>query len=76
MLLEVLISSTPTDKTFFYADVSMKNQPSVGQIVKVKFRKKVQVRLIINRHKKVDLDFKLTEIDKILENHSFKQEIL
>ena len=44
MLLEVLISSTPTDKTFFYvSNVSMKNQPSVGQIVKVKFRKKVQV---------------------------------
>ena len=77
MLLEVLISSTPTDKTFFYvSNVSMKNQPSVGQIVKVKFRKKVQVGLIINRHKKFDLDFKLLEIDKILENHIFKQEIL
>ena len=41
MILEVLVSSTPTDKTFFYkSKVSQKNSPCEGQIVKLKFRKK------------------------------------
>ena len=41
MILEVLVTSTPNDKTFFYeSSFSTENQPCIGQIVKLKFRKK------------------------------------
>ena len=41
MILEVLVTSTPTHKTFFYeSSFSTENQPCIGQIVKLKFRKK------------------------------------
>ena len=47
MILEILVSSTPTDKTFFYKECSCKtDQTVVGQLVKVKFRNKSQVGLI------------------------------
>ena len=77
MILEVLVSSTPTDKTFYYkADVSKMVKPCIGQIVKLKFRKKNQIGLILNLHNRVDLDFKLLEIDEIFEDLVFQKEVL
>ena len=74
MILEVLVSSTPTDKTFYYkADVSKMVKPCIGQIVKLKFRKKNQMGLILNLHNQLDLDFKLLEIDEILEDLVFQK---
>ena len=59
MILEILVSSTPTDKTFFYKECSYKtDQTVVGQIVKVKFRNKSQVGLILRKHKYLKLILK------------------
>ena len=51
-------------------------KPCIGQIVKLKFRKKNQIGLILNLHNRVDLDFKLLEIDEILEDLVFQKEVL
>ena len=77
MILEVLVTSTPTDKTFYYEsnDSKIKN-PSIGQIVKLKFRKKNQVGLILNVHSKLNLNFKLLKIDEIMKDLIFKNEVL
>ena len=77
MILEVLVSSTPTDKTFFYkSKVSQKNSPCEGQIVKLKFRKKIQVGLILKVHEKIKVSFKLLKIEKILKDLIFTEEVL
>ena len=77
MILEVLVSSTPTNKTFFYkSEVSKKNSPCEGQIVKLKFRKKIQVGLILKVHEKIKVSFKLLKIEKILKDLIFTEEVL
>ena len=68
MILEILVSSTPTDKTFFYKECSCKtDQAVVGQLVKVKFRNKSQVGLILKKHKHLELKFKLLKVSYLLE---------
>ena len=77
MILEVLVSSTPTDKTFFYKEgFSKADKPIEGQLVKLKFRKKDQIGLILKRHKKLKLNFKLLQISNPLEGIIFTNEII
>ena len=77
MILEVLVSSTPTDKTFFYKECSTESdQLLVGQLVKLKFRNKSQVGLILRKHKNLDINFKLLKICNILKDIVFTDEIL
>ena len=77
MILEVLVSSTPTNKTFFYkSEASQKKFAKVGQIVKLKFRKKIQIGLILKVHKKIEFDCKLLEIENILKDIVFEEEVL
>ena len=77
MILEVLVTSTPTDKTFFYeSSFSTENQPCIGQIVKLKFRKKNQTGLILKRHKKLKLNFTLLKVGEIFDGLIFKEEVM
>ena len=77
MILEILVSSTPTDKTFFYKECSCKtDQTVVGQLVKVKFRNKSQVGLILRKHKHLKLNFKLLKVSYLLEEIIFTDEII
>ena len=77
MILEVLVTSTPTDKTFFYeSSFSTENQPCIGQIVKLKFRKKNQTGLILKKHKKLKLNFTLLKVGEIFDGLIFKEEVM
>ena len=77
MILEILVSSTPTDKTFFYKECSCKtDQTVVGQLVKVKFRNKSQVGLILRKHKHLKLNFELLKVSYLLEDIIFTNEII
>ena len=77
MILEILVSSTPTDKTFFYKECSCKtDQAVVGQLVKVKFRNKSQVGLILRKHKNLELKFKLLKVSYLSEDIIFTEEII
>ena len=77
MILEVLVTSTPTDKTFFYeSSFSTENHPCIGQIVKLKFRKKNQTGLILKKHKKLKLNFTLLKVGEIFDGLIFKEEVM
>ena len=77
MILEVLVTSTPTDKTFFYeSSFSTENQPCIGQIVKLKFRKKNQTGLILKKHKKLKLNFTLLKVGEVFDGLIFKEEVM
>ena len=77
MILEVLVTSTPTHKTFFYeSSFSTENQPCIGQIVKLKFRKKNQTGLILKKHKKLKLNFTLLKVGEIFDGLIFKEEVM
>ncbi len=77
MILEVLVTSTPTHKTFFYeSSFSTENQPCIGQIVKLKFRKKNQTGLILKKHKKLKLNFTLLKVGEVFDGLIFKEEVM
>ena len=71
MILEVLVSSTPTDKTFFTKNVLKKQPNLVGSTCKIKISKKKSSWINFKRHKKLKLNFKLLKLSKILEDIIF-----
>ena len=75
MILEILVSSTPTDKTFFTKNVLVNRPNRSCQLVKVKFRNKSQVGLILRKHKHLKLNFKLLKLLS-LEDIIFTEEII
>ena len=54
MILEILLALPISDKTFFYKrKIIEKNKPKIGQIVKVKFRNKKQIGIVLKKPKKL-----------------------
>ena len=77
MILEVLLPTLLKDKTFFYKiKPSSSSKIDIGQLVHLTFRKKSQVGVVIKTHKKLNLTFKLLEINEVLEGLILKKEIL
>ena len=77
MILEVLLALPISDKTFFYKKNKLeKPDPKIGQIVKVKFRGKEQIGLVLNIPKRIDINKKLSEIESNFENYFFNKEII
>ncbi len=77
MILEVLLALPISDKTFFYKKNKLeKPNPKIGQIVKVKFRGKEQIGLVLNIPKRIGINKKLSEIESNFENYFFNKEII
>ena len=77
MTLEILLALPVGDKTFFYKrKILEKNKPKIGQIVKVKFRNKLQIGIVLKTPKAIDLDKKLSEIEDSYKNYFFNEEII
>ena len=52
MILEILLALPISDKTFFYKENYLeKNKQKIGQIVKVKFRNKLQIGIVLKTPK-------------------------
>ena len=77
MILEILLALPISDKTFFYKEKYLeKNKPKVGQIVKVQFRNKFQIGIVLKTPKKINLNKKLLEIENSYEKYFFNEEII
>ena len=77
MTLEILLALPVGDKTFFYKrKVLEKNKPKIGQIVKVKFRNKKQIGIVLKIPQKININKKLLEIESSYENYFFNEEII
>ena len=77
MTLEILLALPVSDKTFFYKrKVLEKNKPKIGQIVKVKFRNKKQIGIVLKIPQKININKKLLEIESSYENYFFNEEII
>jgi len=77
MILEILLALPISDKTFFYKEKYLeKNKPKIGQIVKVKFRNKLQIGIVLKTAKKISLNKKLLEIENSYEKYFFNEEII
>ena len=77
MILEVLLPTLSKDKSFFYnAKPSISPKINIGQLVNLTFRKKTQVGIVIKTHKKLNLSFKLLEINEVLDGLILKKEVL
>ncbi|MAI60457.1 MAG: primosomal protein N' [Rickettsiales bacterium] len=77
MTLEILLALPVGDKTFFYKrKILEKNKPKIGQIVKVKFRNKKQIGIVLKIPKKININKKLLEIESSYENYFFNEEII
>ena len=77
MILEILLALPVSDKTFFYKDKFVeKNKPKIGQIVKVNFRNKEQIGIVLKIPEKISLNKKLIEIENSYKNYFFNEEII
>ena len=77
MTLEILLALPVGDKTFFYKrKILEKNKPKIGQIVKVKFRNKKQIGIVLKKPQKININKKLLEIESSYENYFFNEEII
>jgi Primosomal protein N'' (replication factor Y) - superfamily II helicase len=77
MNLEILLALPISDKTFFYKKKKLdENKPKIGQIVKVKFRNRKQVGIVLKIPEKTGIDKKLSEIESSYENYFFNEETL
>ena len=77
MILEILLAIPVSDKTFFYKENLLeKTKPKVGQIVKVKFRNKKQIGIVLKIPKKIGIKKKLAEIEHTYKSYFFNEEII
>ena len=77
MPLEILLALPVSDKTFFYKrKILEKYKPKIGQIVKVKFRNKEQIGIVLKIPQKININKKLLEIESSYENYFFNEEII
>ena len=77
MILEILLALPINDKTFFYKEKLLeKNKPKIGQIVKVKFRNKKQIGIILNKPERIGIKKKLAEIEYNYCDYFFNEEII
>ena len=77
MILEILLALPVSDKTFFYKQKILEGQKTkIGQIVKVRFRNKEQIGIVLKIPKKVSINKKLSDIESSYENYFFNEEIL
>ena len=77
MILEILLALPVSDKTFFYKQKILEGQKTkIGQIVKVRFRNKEQIGIVLKIPKKVSINKKLSDIEFSYENYFFNEEIL
>ena len=77
MILEILLALPVSDKTFFYKQKILEGKKTkIGQIVKVRFRNKEQIGIVLKIPKKVSINKKLSDIEFSYENYFFNEEIL
>ena len=77
MILEILLALPVSDKTFFYKQKILEGKKiKIGQIVKVRFRNREQIGIVLKVPKKVSINRKLSDIEFSYENYFFNEEIL
>ena len=77
MILEILLALPVSDKTFFYKHKRLETKkPKIGQIVKVKFRNKEQIGIVLKTPNKISINKKLSSNVTSYENYFFNEEIL
>ena len=77
MTLEILLALPVSDKTFFYKHKRLETKkPKIGQIVKVKFRNKEQIGIVLKTPNKISINKKLSSNVTSYENYFFNEEIL
>ena len=77
MILEILLALPVSDKTFFYKQKILEGKKTkIGQIVKVRFRNREQIGIVLKIPKKIGINKKLSNIEFSYENYFFNEEIL